>query len=80
MPHKMGFSIQHYKQCKPFTGKGWLVILQIAAIIFTLILVIRVFPLALAAGLCLAGTLTIFIFTYPVNQIMCNWTIVPRNW
>jgi hypothetical protein len=22
MPHKMGFSIQHYKQCKPFTGEG----------------------------------------------------------
>jgi energy-coupling factor transporter transmembrane protein EcfT len=88
MQHKMGLSMQDYTVVQTiYRGWAWLGIVQAGAVIFALILSISVrhkvtvFWLSLAAFFCLALTLVLFFsYTYPVNVITRNWTILPENW
>jgi len=69
--------------------RGWalLGIAVVGALASTVILAIvarherRILIGSLVALSCLAGTQVIFwVFTYPVNKITNNWTVVGENW
>lgn len=84
MPHKMQLTQESYGTVQYIYG-GWAIlgVFQIVAVIFTLLLYFRggKAPLVLAAAVLLACTLGIFfIWTYPVNQVTQNWSLVPENW
>ncbi|HVW62103.1 MAG TPA: hypothetical protein VHC48_18765 [Puia sp.] len=84
MPHKMQLTQESYGTVQYIYG-GWAIlgVFQIAAIVFSLLLYFRGGrpPLALVAAALLACTLGIFfIWTYPVNRVTQNWSLVPENW
>ena len=69
--------------------RGWalLGIVVIAAVILNLVLAIKlreegsVFLLALTAFLCTLGSQVLFwLYTFPVNRMTKNWTVVPADW
>lgn len=88
LPNKINLSEKEYHTVQQIY-RGWslLGIVVIAALIFTLVLVIMVrnrqklFALTLAAFLGLAGTQAIFwTLTFPVNRQTRNWTQLPDDW
>ena len=84
MPHKMQLTQESYGTVQYIYG-GWAIlgVFQIAAIIFCLLLYFRGGRplLVLTAAVLLACTLMIFfIWTYPVNRVTQNWSLVPENW
>jgi len=59
----------------------------LGSLILNLMLAIRlrddrsVFPQALSAFLCMAASQVVFwVFTFPVNQVTRNWTVVSSEW
>lgn len=69
--------------------RGWALfgVVLIGALVVNLVLELmlrrrrRPFWLALAAFICVAGTLAVFFtWTYPANQATSNWTLAPDNW
>jgi hypothetical protein len=89
LPNKMRLSAQDYLTVQQIY-RGWalLGIVVLGALISTLVLTILVrraarsaFKLVLTAFLCIVATQIVFwVFTYPVNQITQNWTVLPDNW
>jgi hypothetical protein len=68
---------------------GWSLfgIVVIAALLTTLVLAIMLYKagepsgLVISALICLTGTqITFWIFTFPVNRITSNWTVLPYRW
>ena len=88
LPNKIGLPRDDYLTVQQIY-RGWalLGIVLGVALISTLILTVmvrrkrRTSVPALAALLCLAGSLVVFFtFTYPANQQTENWTILPDDW
>lgn len=83
MPHKMQLTQESYGTVQYIYG-GWalLGVIQLAAAVFGYLLYFRSRKLlVLIAAILLTGTLAIFfIWTYPVNQITRNWSVLPENW
>jgi hypothetical protein len=84
MPHKMQLTQESYGAVQYiYTGWALLGIIQAGAVIATFLLYLRSQRSApiLAALICLVLTLVIFfIWTYPVNRITQNWSVLPVNW
>jgi uncharacterized membrane protein len=88
LPNKIGLPAQDYLLVQQ-VYRGWalLGVLPCAALLATLLVAVqarearRAFAFALIAFFCLAGMLAVFfIFTYPVNAVTENWTLLPDNW
>lgn len=88
LPNKINLSREDYLTVQQIY-RGWalLGIIEVTALLSTLVLTIKVrhgpwvFGLTLAALLCIAVALAVFfIFTYPANQQTANWTQLPVNW
>jgi hypothetical protein len=69
--------------------RGWQFVglVVVAALLSSLALAISLydqpkpFAAALVACVCIAGTQAVFwIFTFPVNRVTSNWTVLPENW
>jgi|SRR5882762_822683 len=84
MHNKMELTRENYGAVQ-YIYNGWALLgfIQFAAVIFTFMLYIRSRRswLVLTAWICLTLTLVVFlVFTYPVNRITENWTVLPQNW
>ena len=88
LPNKLRLNWQDYLVTQQIY-RGWslLGIVVIGSLILNLVLAIllredgSVFPLALTAFLCMLGSQILFwIYTFPVNQMTKNWTVVPADW
>jgi len=88
LPHKIGLSQQDYFVVQSIY-RGWALfgIVICAAIAANLLLALMFwrrsqrFGPSLAAALILAITLLVFFeWTYPVNQMTDNWTIMTADW
>jgi len=84
MYRKMQLTQESYGAVQYIYG-GWalLGLIQFAAVISSFLLYFRwgKLPLVLIASILLLFTLVIFfIWTYPVNRITQNWSVLPVNW
>ncbi len=88
LPHKINLSGSDYLIVQQIY-RGWslLGIIDVGAILFTLILLVLVrhshkalIFSALAAVFLIAMLVVFFLFTFPVNQQTHNWTVLPENW
>src|SRR5262245_43298240 len=88
LPNKIGLDRDAYLTVQQLY-RGWalLGIVVALALLSTLALVILVrgrpaeFVPALIALACIIGTQVVFwIFTFPVNQLTSNWTVLPEHW
>jgi len=88
LPNKLRLKWQDYLTVQQIY-RGWalLGIVVIGAVILNLMLAIElrdhgsVFLLALAAFLCtLASEVLFWLYTFPVNRVTKNWTVVPADW
>ncbi len=88
LPNKIGLPRDAYLTVQRiYDGWALLGFVVYAALFSTLALAIltrqraREFRYALAAFLCIAGTQAVFwTFTFPMNQVTQNWTVLPDNW
>ena len=88
LPNKLRLNWQDYLAVQQIY-RGWalLGIVVIGSLILNLMLTIMlrddgsVFPLALTAFLCtLASQIVFWLYTFPVNRMTKNWTVVPAGW
>lgn len=83
MPHKMQLTQESYGTVQ-YIYVGWalLGVFQLGAVVFAYLLYLRSRRmLVLIAAILLTCTLGIFfIWTYPVNQVTRNWSVLPENW
>lgn len=88
LPNKLRLNWQDYLTVQQIY-RGWalLGIVVIAAVILNLLLAIKlrdegsVFLLALTAFLStLASQVLFWLYTFPVNRMTKNWTVVPADW
>jgi hypothetical protein len=88
LPHKIGMSGPDYRIVQGiYRGWAYAGIVIIGALIATPAYALMTrrtpgqFVPALVAFLCIAATQVIFwSFTFPVNRITADWTLMPRNW
>jgi hypothetical protein len=88
LPHKIQLSDQEYLTVQQiYRGWAWLGIVIFASLISNLWLTIKLhgdkkmFLLALTAFLSIVGAQILFwVFTFPVNQLTKNWTILTPDW
>jgi hypothetical protein len=88
LPSKLRLGWQDYLTVQQIY-RGWslLGVVVLGSLILNLMLAIRlrddrsVFPQALSAFLCMAASQVVFwVFTFPVNQVTRNWTVVSSEW
>jgi len=86
--NKIKLSAEEYRVVQQIY-RGWALLgtVVLGSLISTLVLTVlsrgrsKIFPLSLAAFLCMAATQLIFwTLTYPVNQQTVNWTVLPPAW
>jgi len=87
LPNKMSFSGTDYLTVQQiYRGWAWLGSVIFLAILSTFVLMVALrgrpaFSYAAAAFGAMVGTQVVFwAFTYPVNRITQNWTVLPENW
>ena len=87
LPGKIYLSKENYQTVQQiYRGWAWLGILEIGAILLTLVWAIMerkkpIFSFLLIAFLLFNSSLVIFfIYTFPANNITLNWTQLPVNW
>jgi uncharacterized membrane protein len=88
LPNKIFLSQEQYFVVQGIY-RGWALfgVVLIGALVVNLVLALMLrrrrgpFWLALAAFICVAGSLAVFFtWTYPANQATSNWTFAPENW
>jgi hypothetical protein len=88
LPNKMGLSkLDYFAAQQIYRGWAWLGALAIAALAFTLLLLLRerghrtACRWSALAFFCLVAAQAVFwLFTFPVNLATAQWSMLPANW